>query len=328
MSIGIFMPALLINPEIRVILPSGNLVDDRMGLLFTPEEWASSTTKRVIVEAGTEVGTNSRNYVIATGLTSGGQAGSFNGRLIFENNGIVSGRGGAANGGVGGNAIYANLPGRNGQKLEIINRGTLRAGGGGGGRGGTGGGGSYQSTVREPASGYVGNTIQESATHTWYTPGSSGERAFIKWDSVEVTEGFNSGLTTVVVGNSTYYRGPSYGQYAGGYYGERYYNLYRIVNQTTNTNGGAGGNGGTGQGFGQGRTNGVAGANGGTNAGKGGTGGNGGAYGASGTSGATGANGNRTNGVAGSAGGLSGFYIDGDNNVEWKQTGERLGRAK
>ena len=112
--------------------------------LFTPEVWASDTDKRIVIPAGVEIGPE-WGYVFATSPNSDGQAGSFVGKLVLDiqNGAFLSGHGGAANSGEGGNCIYANLPGRDGQKLIIRNAGTIRAGGGGGGRGGAGGGGKY-----------------------------------------------------------------------------------------------------------------------------------------------------------------------------------------
>lgn len=324
MSIGIFMPALLINPEIRVVLPNGHLPVDRMDLLFTPEEWASSTNKRIIVEAGTEVGNNNYGYVLAVSSGAAGQAGSFNGKLVLENSGIISGRGGAANGGVGGDAINANLLGRNGQKLEIINNGIIRSGGGGGGKGGGGGGGSYVATLREPETGeeykYPGPNIS-----AWLSFSTSGT---IQWSGPYVAESVSAlrinGSTSYTVGQYTYYKGSFRQKIASG----DGHGMWRTSSSTVNSNGGDGGNGGVGQGFGQSASSGSAGANGGTNAGKGGSGGNGGAFGSSGVSGAVGTAGNRTAGSAGSAGGLAGFYIDGQANVTWVSTGTRIGRAR
>lgn len=324
MSIGVFMPNIAVNSEVRVFLPPGDLQTDRMDLLFDPSDWASPVTKRIIVEAGVEVGTSDRNYVLSTTETVGGQANSFNGKLILENSGIISGRGGAANGGVGGNAIYANLPGRNGQKLEIINNGIIRAGGGGGGKGGTGGGGSVTSTVREPTSGFYAST--SSAPYYLWQIGFPEAR--IRWNTATSASNVQgpSGSGTVsttsfVLGEYTYLRGPDSVAISS-------YGVARSRQQTTNTNGGAGGNGGVGQGFGQSATNGAVGAVGGQNAGRGGTGGNGGAFGSSGVNGDAGDNGNRTNGSAGEVGGLAGFYVDGNDNVDWLVTGSRQGRLK
>lgn len=167
MSIGVFMPNIIAASEIRVVLPAGKLPFDRMDLFFTPEQWASPVTKRIVVEHGTEVWHGDYGYTLAITGAGAGQSGSFNGRLILENNGFMSGKGGAANGEVGGDVINANFSGRNGQKLEIINNGIIRAGGGGGGRGGTGGGGTVSTTVREPATGEIYEYLQ----YEWTTSG-------------------------------------------------------------------------------------------------------------------------------------------------------------
>ncbi|MBN8245138.1 hypothetical protein JF546_19140 [Nitratireductor aquimarinus] len=165
--------------EIVVNLTSSS--DDRLDKLFTAGVWASDVPKRVIIPSGVEIGSTSRNYAIATGLTSGGQAGSFGGQLTLENHGVISGRGGAANSGAGGDAIYSNVPGRNGQKLRIENYGTIRSGGGGGGvggKGGTGGGGRVTTLVKEPTSGYK---YQRNVDHVAYVKGTPNCGSFSGW---------------------------------------------------------------------------------------------------------------------------------------------------
>jgi len=304
------------SSEIVVNLTSVASID-RMDMLFSAEDWASETTKRIIVPAGTELGHTTRNYAIAVGLTSGGQAGSFGGRLILENRGIISGKAGAANSGVGGNAVYANLLGRDGQMLEIINSGTIRGGGGGGGVGGTGGGGYYDTptTVREPASGELG----QAGVYQWY---HNGPAVRIWWNGTMIYDAQpGAGITQLTTGGWTYFRGTSFGPSA--------YRIYRqqTTNVRTNTNGGAGGAGGQGQGYGVAAGAGSNGAAGGTNAGAGGRGGDGGGWGENGAAGATGVAGNRTAGAGGAAGGLAGAYVDGASRVSWVATGTRQGRA-
>lgn len=314
---------------------------DLIKSLFTASEWASKRPKRVIINSGVEIGGNGHGYALAVTDNASGQAGSFAGRLILENHGFISGRGGAANGGAGKDALLANFLGRDGNKLEIYNYGTIRGGGGGGGRGGTGGtggGGSYDTFTKEPATGYR----YHSTTDHYYTRGTT--RRWV-WNGTTVST--SSGSPTA--GGWKYYAGNerSYGYDRetndGNLIGQWWkYEIRREGNVTTNTNGGtggAGGNGGRGQGYGQARANGAggaAGAAGGTNAGRGGTGGTGGnggdwgAAGAAGNSGATGAAGNRTSGAAGAggaAGGAAGCYINGNARVTWHVNGTRQGRA-
>lgn len=324
---------------------------DRMDQCFNAADWASDTLKRIIIPNGTDFGHASRNYALAVGLSSGGQAGSFNGRLILEleAGAFLSGRGGVANGGVGGDALYANLLGRNGQKLEVINKGTIRAGGGGGGlggKGGAGGGGSTTSTVREPASG--DQQGYDNGT-TFYFRAYNDDT--LRWNNTLIASNFNGAVGSyydaepnkliATIGGYSYYVGTKIAMLDGNPF-EVFVSIYRTSTTTTNTNGGAGGsggNGGRGQGFGQALaagSTGAAGANGGASAGKGGTGGTGGAgggwgaAGAKGNNGGAGANGNRTNGGAGATGangGAAGCYVNGNANVTWTQTGTRQGRV-
>ncbi|NKW09449.1 hypothetical protein HGG76_06025 [Ochrobactrum tritici] len=111
--------------------------------------------KRVVIPAGVEIGGNNLDWALVPAWDATGQAGSWNGDLILENRGVISGVPGGGNSGRGGNCIRAIFGGRSGQKLQLINSGTIRAGGGGGGRGGDGGGGFWDEayTAREPASG-------------------------------------------------------------------------------------------------------------------------------------------------------------------------------
>lgn len=303
------------NEEI-VILTSDS-TKDRMDLYFTPEIWQSDITKRIILPAGIEYGSSLRYHAIATASTTAGQAGSFGGELIFEVNGILSGRGGDANGGVGGTALFANLPGRDGQKLKIINNGVIRAGGGGGGRGGVGGGGRYDTeTNRDPVSGEHYSPLG-APRFAWQIL-TSGGTARILWNEVEISRSIPLDDIHFIHGGFKYYRGTNRSS--------NLFQVYRTQLTTTDTNGGAGGNGGVGQGYNQAASNGLIGSAGGQNAGGGSYGGAGGAFGASGYNGSKGKDGNRTNGVAGQAGGLAGFAISDMNNVELSGSIQLLGR--
>lgn len=295
---------------------------DLMKSLFSAADWAANTKKRVIINSGVEI-SGPWGYGLALTDNASGQAGSFGGSLILQNDGIISGRGGAANGGAGTDALLINFTGRNGQKVEIINNGTLRGGGGGGGKGGNGGAGSVTTTVRDPASGWhldVGD---------WWTTMKFCWRIYtdnypilyydIFWNGQKVGGGDGGPPEQQTIGGFTYLRGPVYGQEG--------WSIARTSAGTSSTAGGAGGNGGTGQGYGQGLGAGVNGSGGGTNAGTGGKGGNGGVYGAAGSAGANGGNGNAGGGAAGAAGGAAGCYINGNANVTWSVTGTRQGRV-
>lgn len=303
--------------EIIVFATSADVGKDRMDLFFSEEDWSSDTAKRLVITSGTDFGSTTYGHSLAIGRTAGGQAESFVGDLTLEleAGSFLSGRGGAANGGAGGIALYANLLGRNGQKLKVINNGTIRGGGGGGGKGGTGGGGSVPTTIREPATGFTFSA--RSPATMWYNG-----QGRIFWESVRIVDNNQNvrNRVPVTIGEWTWLPGqvhtPTHSWLAR-----------QKAGPATNTNGGAGGNGGVGQGIGQNAGAGANGAAGGQNAGTGGKGGNGGAYGSNGAAGVAGANGNRTNGAAGAAGGLAGFYCSDNSAVEWIVEGTRQGRA-
>lgn len=307
--------------------------------LFTPAEWVANTPKRVVINAGVEIGDTSSNWALVQAWDATGVAGSWVNSLTLENRGVISGRPGPANSGVGGTALRVIFGGRSGQKLLVNNLGTIRGGGGGGGRGGnggTGGGGQYASNVRDPASGerYDGSNMWR------YAIGWSWTSIIVNGAQITV---WPVTATSLASGGYTYYRGAlrnTWYDEDGAQYND--YAWYRTSSSTVNTNGGgggAGGNGGVGQGYGQlaaAGANGAGGAAGGANAGAGGTGGkggNGGGWGAAGAAGATGntgAAGNRTGGAAGAggaAGGAAGCYVDGNSNVTFVAAGTRQGRA-
>ena len=266
------------------------------------DDYSASYLKEIVIDSGVELGATSTAEE-ALQIDAGGA-----GTITVTNNGTLTGAGGAANGGAGGDAFEANVA------CTFINNGTVRSGGGGGGQGGaggTGGGGQYTSSSTSP-------------TCTLYVSGST------------------SGCP---VSCPSSYGGYSYvycyqncvsmmDQYDFQCYGQK------ITVTTVNTNGGAGGaggNSGVGQGYGQANTvgsAGSAGAAGGTNAGTGGTGGNGGTggtygtAGATGSTGSTGANGNRTNGLAGAGGGgggAAGAAIRNISNVTFTNNGTVIG---
>lgn len=275
--------------------------------------------KRVIVAPGASVNANQSWGGIAIqdgGLT---QATSFAGSLTIDNYGVVSGIGGAANSGVGGNAFLANFKGRSGQKAILNNYGTLRSGGGGGGRGGNGGQGYYQTpyTVYEPAGG--GWLATDYNNYLWSYTGATT----IRWAGVLIANNTGGGfISTYTSGGYTYHRGP-------GPQGETaWYNLRRTSTayNTYYTSGGTGGNGGRGQGSDGANAAGSAGTAGGTNAGAGATGATGGGWGLAGGTGPTGPSGNYSAGTAGLAGGLAGCYLNGNSNIILNNFGTLLGR--
>ena len=271
------------------------------------DDYSAAFLKEIVIESGVELGATSTADE-ALQIDAGGA-----GTITITNNGILTGAGGAANGGAGGDAFEANVA------CTFINNGTIRSGGGGagrGGNGGTGGGGRYTS-------------LQGSAR---YTSASS-----------------NGQYCSQISGRAncpTSHGGYAYSSiYTGSCRNARdehrcSYNCYGRRNVNVNTNGGgggSGGNGGVGQGYNQTNASGAGGsggANGGTNAGRGGTGGTGGtgglfgANGANGNNGATGNNGNRTGGsggAGGSGGGAAGKSIRGISNVTLTNSGTITG---
>ena len=272
--------------------------------LFSPADWASATKKRVVIPVGVEIGANNLDWALVPAWDATGQAGSWGGDLILENRGVISGIPGGGNSGRGGNCIRAIFGGRSGQKLQLVNSGTIRAGGGGGGRGGDGGGGFYDYTAREPADGHYFTSGQTY----WRKHQRTGATWFIFWGGGALVNNTNAGnISSFSAGGYTYYIGSfaaSSGLWAD-------YGIYRTYGARAYTNGGAGGNGGNGIGYGAGAGAGAWGAGGGTNAGAGGRGGDGGGWGANGAPGAAGGNGNNGGGAPGAGGGAAGYSITG-----------------
>lgn len=320
---------------------------------FSAADWTSETAKRVVINSGVEIGATG-SYALAISTTADGQAGSFGGELTLENKGIISGKGGAANSGVGGDAILANWPGKNGQKMIIINNGTIRAGGGGGGvggRGGAGGNGNYSVYTREPTSGQH-FTINHNMFGKHESRGGSSQDPELFTRYKVVYAGVQIGYSTNPIGNP-FNNGDGWVYWQSGLFTtprptgwSGNYTTGGIARDRTdwyNSGGGAGGwggAGGRGQGYGQTATagnggtegTGPTGANGGWGnwGGAGGTGGDWGVGGARGATGLTGANGNVSAGIAGdggSWGGEAGFYCTNNANVTWVVTGTRQGRV-
>lgn len=276
---------------------SANAVDLILIDLFTPTEWNSSAKKRVIINAGVTISGSTSTF--AAVIQSSSYTTGWGGTLTLENHGTIGGRGGAANSGVGGNALYPGAYAYTAKKLLVENYGTIYGGGGGGGRGGTGGAGYYLYTATE------GPYYARSGTeYYWSAPGGSGNSNVV-WADTAVTISADKDATSYPSGAYTYYRGTF--QSASGSPTRNYYQIYRQYTATAYTSGGGGGNGGRGRGTDGANAGGSVGAAGGTNAGTGGTGGTGGAYGATGNTGATGASGNYSGGVGGNAGGAAGY---------------------
>lgn len=275
--------------ELTVTLSNATSVN--LSLLFSGGDWSSSVPKRVIVPSGVTIGSNAAGTAaIRTGTGWGGTL-----TLQVDAGGIVSGAGGAANGGVGGTAVLVDA-----STLNVLNNGTIRAGGGGGGSGGTGGDGTYE--VQDGA-------VQYSATnprYRYFPLASCGGVKTYYWNEVLIYSSTTAPTFPIVSGGYNYYFGNQRGSQSCGAYARE---VYRT--QTTASTGGAGGAGGRGIGYDGAAASGVGGTAGGTNAGTGGTGGTGGDWGASGATGATGAAGNAGGGVAGTAGGLAGYALQG-----------------
>lgn len=304
---------------------------------FPAADWANPLlTKRLVIPANVEIGTNQSSYALAISRTANGQAGSFAGDLIIDNYGIISGIGGAPNSGVGGTAVWGNLPGRDGRKAILNNYDTLRGGGGGGGRGGNGGRGiwyDYQDT---------GQTYQHFSGYQWHwedRPANAhvklwvgGSMAYESWNNAA-----NFNATSHQNGGYVYEKG-SWIQDTGGGWRIFYMRRYLITPIANITAGGAGGDGGRGQGYDNPNNQpGASGAGGGLNAGAGGTGGYGMHYGGAGYTdgkgqglpGYAGAAGNYdTAGNAGAAGGLGGFYLNGLANIQLNNFGTVQGRVQ
>ncbi|HWJ88715.1 MAG TPA: hypothetical protein VNS12_11635, partial [Pelagibacterium sp.] len=89
--------------------------------------WAASRPKRVIVPAGTIIGSTAPGVpALRTGTGRGGT-------LHITVNGEIQGAGGQPNSGAGGTALLVEQAG-----LTLVNNGAIRAGGGAGGQGGNG----------------------------------------------------------------------------------------------------------------------------------------------------------------------------------------------
>lgn len=308
--------------------------------LFSPSDWSADTAKRVVIPAGVEIGATNYDWALVQAWDATGQAGSWGGSLTLENRGVISGMGGAANSGRGGNALRILFGGRNGQKLLVNNLGTIRGGGGGGGRGGTGGQGGNgiwynQYWQYDPGD---GSWLWTAGQFNWTTTLNEAN-VNVTWGGVNVIPTVASRETAIQASDGwTYERGD---RVSGNFLRYDYRVRRRIWRSdpiyTSGGAGGAGGNGGVGQGYGQNASAGSAGNGGGapgTNAGwggSGGTGGTGGGWGAAGGTGNGGGQGNAGNngggvwGPGGAGGGSAGYYATGASNITWIATGTRQG---
>jgi hypothetical protein len=266
------------------------------------DDYGVDYPKYVVIDSGVELGATSTSQEALQ--ADSGLVGS----LEITNNGTLSGYGGSAGGGTGGDAFEANVT------CTFINNGTLRAGGGGGGNGGTGGGGSY--------------TSSSNSSDQWSWPNygvvlqGSNQYWSFQWSGHRKGYGFGWYVpSTVSSGGKTYRRRGSIASGNWDDYGGSAWRIREESTSTVNTNGGAGGAGGRGQGYNLAKANGNGGSSGGTNAGTGGTGGSGGVFGQAGSNGSSGANGNRTNGSSGASGGASGKYLRGSSNVTFTNNG-------
>lgn len=272
---------------------SSNQTNLDLSVLFGVSKYQSKIDKKIIINSGVVVGaTDTSNYALS--IPNG-----FGGKIYVVNNGSIQGAGGAANGGTGGNVIFAGAP-----KIYIDNRGTIYSGGGGGGVGGTGGSGYYDCT---------------------YTGPCSPSQAYCAEDPINCCLEICCGHQCVQ--NPADYCPGGYTNESIGQNGCAEGGWRIFCPQTCYTSGGTGGSGGRGQGYDGNFAVGSAGSAGGSNAGTGGTGGTGGDWGMTGSNGGTGSNGNYTSGSSGGSGGLSGYYIVNNGNVTWIATGTRAGRV-
>lgn len=270
-------------------------ISDRIGASIHQMMGSPTRVGKYVFINNATIGANSTGFALRTGPFAAGS------QLTIINQGAILGLGGAANGGAGGTAFYADVP------CTIDNtNGTIFGGGGGGGRGGTGGGGLYPVETRLPATGAYGH----NASYVWMTNMVSGNMwTEIVWAGA-VVRPRSQGM---FLGNSYPHGNLSIRQGGGGSTdtsgNPARFSVHAIQTTQHNSNGGAGGSGGRGEGYLGAAANGANGAAGGSHAGYGGVGGRGGAWGVAGSAGATGNTGNRTGGSAGAAGGAAGRAV-------------------
>ena len=140
--------------------------------------------KIIKVNSGVTVGaSNTSNY--AVNVPSGAA-----GNVTIQNAGSILGAGGAANGGTGGDAIFA------GSSCTVTNTGTIASGGGGGGNGGAGGSGvveinaSLNNFTDEGGAPYGSGNAPANDVPSWFTQYGSnlngaGVVADRKWGGID-----------------------------------------------------------------------------------------------------------------------------------------------
>ena len=278
-----------------VVTLSANAEDQQTDNLFG-SNYASAVPKRLIINSGVTIGAT-LSYALRINPNMGGT-------LIIENNGSIQGKGGAANGGNGGNAIQADQT----SGVTIINKsgGQIYAGGGGGGQGGQGGsggtggqggsgGGGQYTTTQHLGTGWDGGTNCNSSCTTnafgggAYCSGYKNSHAQSTSSTCNYDGSADSWECTSCKRDNTYHTNGGSGG-AGGNGG----------------GGGAGGNGGRGRGYNQSVHN-----------GGGGSGGSAGSYGGGGSGGGT----NAGSGGSGGQGGTGGTGGTGGNGGDWGQDG-------
>ena len=219
------------------------------------DDYAVDYPKEIVIDSGVELGATSTSQE-ALQIDSG-----LSGTMTITNNGTISGAGGAANGGAGGDAFEADVT------CTLINNGTIRAGGGGGGQGGAGGTGGTGGQGTYSTSGW------SSWSSYYYTGGGSGDRSVQQytnrawyWNAYLGSTG--TGSSSASFGGNEYQVGSL--QAVIQPYPIYLYSIRRRtpVSNTYYTNGGAGGggggggNGGVGQGYGQSAGSGASGSGG------------------------------------------------------------------
>ena len=144
---------------------SSNATVQSLATIFG-DDYDVNYPKILTVNSGVTVGaTSTSNYAI--NIPSGAD-----GTLTIENAGNILGFGGAANGGAGGDAIFA------GSTCTITNTGTIASGGGGGGNGGAGGTGvvqinaSLNNFTDEGGEPYGGGNVPNSDAPSWFDAGT------------------------------------------------------------------------------------------------------------------------------------------------------------
>lgn len=319
------------------------------------DDYAVNYPKEIVINSGVELGatgTGNEALQINSGL---------DGTMIITNNGTITGAGGSANGGAGGDAFEANAA------CTLINNGTIRSGGGGGGAGGSGGtggtGGGGQYTQTNPATqvpsvsdvyyGYYGTQVQHfdqnnSGTHNYNVSSRKGTRLVMtinRNDGESLNYGnqvnngdlsFTSrGNMSTTGGNSVAVRGAN-GALPSNSVNVNQYSPSGVrvrtksygnaeTTSTINTNGGAGGGGGSGGagGRGQGYNQTLANGSGGSAGANGAGGGTNAGAGGKGGTGGTGGNG----GSYGAAGGNGATGATGNTGANGNRTNGSGGSA-